>query len=452
MEDLLPTIVVVILGTLFTWLYVRPRYPKAEWTWIGVALGIRGLVSPATVWINNELAHGGDLYGYEANGRLLVSMLDRDFVGVAPLVIRLFIQQDEVLEPFVSNANTTTGSCSAATGMLMFLGGGSIYAASALVGFASLWGGILLYNVFRATLEPEDRVRAIVATMLWPTVVYWSSGVFKEALCFGPFCLMIYGVHRLSRGQWVVGFMAIAAGASVVAFIKPYILFALGIAAGAWLLWERRAVGAPPAFRMRNVLLAALVGVGGLVLLSAAFPEFAVESLPERTGRMQDMGRTAEGGSNYDLGAVEERSALGQLAFAPAALATTLYRPLIVEVHNGITLMNAFETSFLLYLSVTTIIWGGARMAARVFWRYPVLLFGAVFIAVFGTSIGLATSNLGTLSRYRLPLMPLFAVTLLVLHRHATNARRDGVRSVSRVERTPGGRSLPPRLGATHDA
>jgi len=38
-----------------------------------------------------------------------------------------------------------------------------------------------------------------------------------------------------------------------------------------------------------------------------------------------------------------------------------------------------------------------------------------VFVMAFGIAVGLASSNLGTLSRYRSPLVPFFVVLLLVL-------------------------------------
>jgi hypothetical protein len=45
----------------------------------------------------------------------------------------------------------------------------------------------------------------------------------------------------------------------------------------------------------------------------------------------------------------------------------------------------------------------------------PPLAFCVVFCAVFGVGVGLMTTNLGALSRYRMPLIPFFVVLLLVL-------------------------------------
>ena len=47
--------------------------------------------------------------------------------------------------------------------------------------------------------------------------------------------------------------------------------------------------------------------------------------------------------------------------------------------------------------------------------KTPFLVFCLVFVITFGLAVGLASTNLGTLSRYRAPLLPFFAVLLLVL-------------------------------------
>ncbi len=47
--------------------------------------------------------------------------------------------------------------------------------------------------------------------------------------------------------------------------------------------------------------------------------------------------------------------------------------------------------------------------------KSPLLLFCIAFVGSFAVCVGLATSNLGSLSRYRVPMMPFYATLLLVL-------------------------------------
>jgi hypothetical protein len=65
--------------------------------------------------------------------------------------------------------------------------------------------------------------------------------------------------------------------------------------------------------------------------------------------------------------------------------------------------------------------WARAGTLGGLF-RSPFLVSSVVFILVFGVGVGLATRNLGSLSRYRMPMMPFYATTLLVLRRRGREA------------------------------
>jgi hypothetical protein len=45
----------------------------------------------------------------------------------------------------------------------------------------------------------------------------------------------------------------------------------------------------------------------------------------------------------------------------------------------------------------------------------PLLVFAFMFVLGLGVAVGLTSTNLGTLSRYRVPLVPFFASLLVVL-------------------------------------
>jgi hypothetical protein len=61
---------------------------------------------------------------------------------------------------------------------------------------------------------------------------------------------------------------------------------------------------------------------------------------------------------------------------------------------------------------------------AELVWRNPLLRFALCFTVLFGTGVGLATTNMGTLSRYRIPLMPLFGPIIFYLYNRAQSPRR----------------------------
>jgi branched-subunit amino acid transport protein len=128
----------------------------------------------------------------------------------------------------------------------------------------------------------------------------------------------------------------------------------------------------------------------------------------------------------------------GQLAYAPAALLTSLFRPSIFEVRNLLMLANAVETTVLTVLFVRVLFTRNLGSVRRQIMEDPFLVFCVVFVIAFGIAVGLTSTNLGTLSRYRSPLLPFFVVLLLVLgkpHRARSRARkaRTGPETVADV-------------------
>ena len=77
--------------------------------------------------------------------------------------------------------------------------------------------------------------------------------------------------------------------------------------------------------------------------------------------------------------------------------------------------LNALETSALLFLTLRLLIRGGISRVSQAVLSSPLLVFCLVFTIVMGTAVGLASTNLGSLSRYRMPFMPFFVGLVLIL-------------------------------------
>ena len=93
---------------------------------------------------------------------------------------------------------------------------------------------------------------------------------------------------------------------------------------------------------------------------------------------------------------------------------------------------SGLEITVLLVLLVRAIRRSGGSLV-RAILQTPVLLFSLVFVIVFGVAVGLVTTNMGTLSRYRLPLMPFYVTLVLALDRRVT--RRETATAKARPRR-----------------
>jgi hypothetical protein len=278
----------------------------------------------------------------------------------------------------------------------------------------SLCGKIGMYRVFRANVDPAFRWPVAISALFVPSFVFWSSGMIKEAVVVAGLGWSFFGLHLWIRERRSVsGWALMMAGAIPMLLIKPYILFPFVLAAGSWYYWSRSLKRGRVHIRPAYFMVAAMLGLGGIVVLGHYFPEYALDNFTARASDLQQLGR--RGGSAFGSRGEAPTTLVGQFAYTPAALVTSLFRPFVFEVHNIPSFVNALETTTLTVLFARILFTRSLGSIRRQIADNPLLVFCVVFVVAFGIAVGLASSNMGTLSRYRSPLLPFFVVLLLVL-------------------------------------
>lgn len=308
-----------------------------------------------------------------------------------------------------------------------------------IISSLSFAGKLPIIFAFREAFHRRYHKRIAFAVVLLPSVVFWSGALAKEGVACIGFGWVVWGVWSvLSKRRRVAGLVAIGLGAIPIAMVKAYILFTLGLGAGVW-FWARRPNAAP-----RNVALNAMqIGMRSLfalvvaaaltIGLGQAFPRYAVNNLVDEVAEMQETGAAMDRSAQISMG-TGATSIQGQAVVAPFAIVTALYRPLIFEIRNPLMFLNALETTALLVLTFMTLRQRGLVGTVRAIRGSPELLFCATFTLLFATAVGITSTNLGTLSRYRMPMMPFFATLLLVLapiHTRVVAHRRPPTRSAA---------------------
>jgi len=354
--------------------------------------------------------------------------MEHDPLHSIPEVTSLLLHERHHLPLFIIGAGTSTGSMSALAAWAFYLLGPSKYAACIAFAVLSLCGKTAMYRVFRANVSPVLLWPVAIATLFLPSFVFWSSGLIKEAVAVAGFGWALFGIHLWIREDRPgLGWSLMVAGAIPIWIIKPYILFPLVLAGGGWYYWARSLKRGRVRVRPLYLAIGAVLGLGGIVLLGHYFPEYAPDAFGTRTSELQQIGRGVRGGSNYALGRDMPTSLSGQLAYAPLALLTSLFRPAIFEVRSLLMLVNAVETTVLTFLFARLLFTRNLGRVRRQLMNDPFLVFCVVFVVAFGIAAGLTSTNLGTLSRYRSPILPFFVVLLFVLQRphRASSAAKE---------------------------
>jgi hypothetical protein len=414
MSDVLPLLLVTVLGGVLV-AASSLGLSRRERKWVTVSFFMHVGFACVQVPLMRTFFFGvADMFGYMRYGETLARMMERDPLHVIPEVSALLLHNRPHLPLVIKGAGSSTGTMSAMTAWAFYLLGPSQYAASVAFAVLSMWGKIAVYRVFRANVDPAFRPHVAIAALFVPSFVFWSSGVIKEAVIVAGLGWSLFGLHLWIReGRPVSGWALILAGGIPILLIKPYVLFPFVLAAGSWYYWARSLKRGGVRIRPAYAVVAAVLSVGGVVVLGQYFPEYGLDNFAARTSELRRFGR--HGGSAFSLGGEAPTTLVGQFAYAPAALLSSLFRPFLFEVHNIPALVNAVETTVLTVLFVRILFTRNLGKVRRQIADSPFLVFCVVFVMAFGIAVGLASSNLGTLSRYRSPLVPFFVVLLLVL-------------------------------------
>jgi hypothetical protein len=420
MNEVLPILLVTLVGAVLV-AASSVGLSSQERKWVTASFFMHVGFACAQVPLVLSFFGGGDMFLYFSYGEILARMMERDPLHVVPEVTALLLHNRPHLPLVIIGAGGSTGTMSALAAWTFYLFGPSKYAASVAFAMLSLCGKIGIYRVFRANVDPAFRWPAAIAALFVPSFVFWSSGLIKEAVAVTGFGWALFGIHLwIGESRPIPGWVFMVLGAIPIGLVKPYILFPLALAGGSWYYWERSLERGRVRVRPAALAGAALLGVGGIVLLGHYFPEYSIDTFAARTSDLQQLSRAQRGlrgGSHFTLSGEVPTTFVGQLAYAPAALLTSLFRPSLFEVHNLLMLANAAETTALTLLSARILVTRNLGAVRRQIMEDPFLVFCIVFVITFGIAVGLASTNLGTLSRYRCPLVPFFVVLLLVLGR-----------------------------------
>jgi hypothetical protein len=412
MDDLVPAFFVMLVGTLLAVLQAS-RFARWESTLLLSSFAAHLVSVFVQIRLTLSLYGGGDMFGYAWRGEGVAAVLRADFARFGPEVIKILFHGMGVVPVEVVSPGSTTGAMDALAGLLSFITGGSIYTLCAIVTVGAYFGQVALYRAFAKSFPESVHSRLFWASMLIPSVVFWSSGFLKEAVIMvglGYFVLGLTGI-RVTPGR---SLLQLFAGALIIGLFKGYVLPPLVLASSAW-FYVSSATGARWRLRPVHLVLGAVVAIGGIVVLGRIFPEYALDNLAEQAANSQEIGQNVRGASSYSIGDPTQTSLSGQLMFTPIALATSLYRPALFDVTSAQVAINALETSAILLLTIFALVRRGPLKIWTVLLESPMLVFCLVFIVTFGIPVGLTTTNLGALSRYRMPLVPFLWSLALVL-------------------------------------
>jgi len=325
--------------------------------------------------------------------------------------------------------DTLTFSVIRFSSFFALLGCRSLVLTTILIAWVTFPGIWKLFKLFSG--EFPDLTKSFAIAMFFvPSVVFWGSGLLKDAYTLSASAWIIYSSFKLikKREKLFLHFIIIIVSSYIIISIKPYIFFSLFFAVLFVLLSLSfsKIKGVFLKFVIMPVVFIIIIG-GGVITFSllgnfAGDHYSSLNKMLEKAAINQhDLSREYYGENTFDIGDFEPTIGGIMSKFFPA-LNAGLFRPYIWECSNPIMLISGLEnlalmffTFYVIFLSLLSLFRVGYKYMVKTLFNHPLIVFSFVFGFSFAFMVGLTTANFGALVRYKIPLVPFFLTSLIIL-------------------------------------
>lgn len=306
-------------------------------------------------------------------------------------------------------------------GFLSLITFNSYTAIALFFAFFSFGGSWMMFRAIQTKYSEITKILAITALFI-PSCIFWGTGILKDTLTIGALGYLFWALDKLiERRRFSPVAIGIIVFASWIIYsVKIYILLCFIPSVFIW--WYLKNVGSikNTILKITLVPIFMIIFIGGgyyvLKEIASTSERYNLDSVAEWSYITSYDIRyyTGKGaGSGYDLGA-QDGSWQTLLRMAPAAINVSLFRPYLWEVRNPLMLLSALEAIVILVLSIRLFFKFQSR-TVRLKLRDPMIAMMIIFSISFAFAVGVSTYNFGSLSRYKIPLLPFYATAVVIL-------------------------------------
>lgn len=288
----------------------------------------------------------------------------------------------------------------------------------------ALGGALRLFKMFYYYYPGAKRELA-TAILFLPSVGFWSSGLLKDTICFGAIGFILYGFQNVFIRKRQIGpsIFWIAISAYLLFYIKTYIFLVLLLAISIWIFAETNRLIQDRTLRQVFAFITFTVGVAAGYFMVQYFTS-------QETVKQYQLDNLVSAAENQRLNYLmvdlqsEQRTsyysinASNPFLLVVNSIGATFFRPLPWEVRSAAAVLSAVEALAFILLTVNLFYKKGVSKPFREILRDPRLLMSFIFAMVFAVGVGAATANFGTLSRYKIPSMPFYMITIIMAYRN----------------------------------
>lgn len=433
---ILPFLLLIVYGVAYRYrdkkYPLKYKHPYRKYFIPALTLKITGAILIGLIY--QYYYKGGDTFNFFRHSQIINSALPDSFIKWVNLLFRVpnetslgYYEYIRYLTWYNDPSSYMVSSIAAFISIFF----GTTYLPTAIIfALLSFSGSWAMFRAF-AGIYPTFIRQLAIAILYLPSVIIWGSGIFKDTLCLASLGWLTYSVFQImvKRNFSPMNIMTTIISLYLTYIIKPYILMAFIPALLIWILFIYTR-------NIRNTAIKIIINLSFL-FLTGFVTFYAINSLGEKyLGKysMENITKTAEvtrgwisyasgdEGSAYDLG--EAKSAAQMFTKLPLAVNVTLFRPYLWESRKIIVLLSAIEAFVFLFLTLKVLYVVGVKKVWQTIAKDPTIQFCLIFTIIFAFAVGITSYNFGALSRYKIPCLPFYALSILLIYYKNVSAKR----------------------------
>ncbi|MGB0403838.1 MAG: hypothetical protein ACPGEG_07045 [Salibacteraceae bacterium] len=289
--------------------------------------------------------------------------------------------------------------------LLLPISQGYFHVHTVVASFLSFTGFIALISAFTRWVKIPKVLALII--ILFPQVVFWSSGVLKESLLFFAMGWFFFFLTKIYFDKWSKGiYIGLVLTAFGMFLIKNYIIICMIPGVTAILVSKL----IPSFKRIRFAVALIILQIFGVVILDYFMGSHRAHSIFQKQKDFIKEAIIADAGSFFET-FVLEKNWVSIIVNSPTAFLNTLTKPSVLAAKNIITLMASVENIFIMGIWIFPIFWFKKPKNSD----KMLLVFCLGFFILLYTLIGLTTPVAGALIRYKIPALPFLFVGIYLL-------------------------------------
>lgn len=296
----------------------------------------------------------------------------------------------------------------------------SFFAKTLVYSAIGYCGLLLMYRFAIKKYELYDRRWWIVVFFVFPSLLFWSSGILKEAPTLLGMGLSIYYFEEvfMNKNPTIKNILYVIIGLLLCFIMKPFIFILLLIAFPiyyflhiiySWPLTKQNVLKLVP-------ILILLIGGLYIVLASGILGSYQLGTVLKAANKLYQnisVHGNTKAGSAYELPFIPDTpEKVAQII--PYTLNLSLFRPYFTESNSLLTKIAAVESSLLLLVSLI----GAYFVIFKQRWKRilsdPFLLATLIICIIYFFFIAISSANFGTLTRYKILLIPCYLMALFI--------------------------------------